>query len=255
MSKKKIQYYQVLLVDDEYYVRQSLLRRIRNLENEDFKVIGEAENGEEALDMLRKHDIQLVITDIRMPVMDGLDLTRKILEQYPHILTVILTGYADFEYARKALRYGAFDYLLKPVSEESLDNLLSRARTRLSELYELPEDERNNMSGEEYVQLAIRYLNEHYMEDIDISLMASELGFHSAYLTRLFGRYAGVTPLKYLTNLRIQEAKRLLLDTSLPISVVGERVGYPDQFHFSKTFRKATGVNPSAFRKQEKESL
>ena len=255
MSKKKIQYYQVLLVDDEYYVRQSLLRRIRNLENEDFKVIGEAENGEEALDMLRKHDIQLVVTDIRMPVMDGLDLTRKILEQYPHILTVILTGYADFEYARKALRYGAFDYLLKPVSEESLDNLLSRARTRLSELYELPEDERNNMSGEEYVQLAIRYLNEHYMEDIDISLMASELGFHSAYLTRLFGRYAGVTPLKYLTNLRIQEAKRLLLDTSLPISVVGERVGYPDQFHFSKTFRKATGVNPSAFRKQEKESL
>lgn len=255
MSKKKIQYYQVLLVDDEYYVRQSLLRRIRNLENEDFKVIGEAENGEDALDMLRKHDIQLVITDIRMPVMDGLDLTRKILEQYPHILTVILTGYADFEYARKALRYGAFDYLLKPVSEESLDNLLSRARTRLSELYELPEDERNNMSGEEYVQLAIRYLNEHYMEDIDISLMASELGFHSAYLTRLFGRYAGVTPLKYLTNLRIQEAKRLLLDTSLPISVVGERVGYPDQFHFSKTFRKATGVNPSAFRKQEKESL
>ena len=255
MSKKKIQYYQVLLVDDEYYVRQSLLRRIRNLENEDFKVIGEAENGEEALDMLRKHDIQLVITDIRMPVMDGLDLTRKILEQYPHILTVILTGYADFEYARKALRYGAFDYLLKPVSEESLDNLLSRARTRLSELYEPPEDERNNMSGEEYVQLAIRYLNEHYMEDIDISLMASELGFHSAYLTRLFGRYAGVTPLKYLTNLRIQEAKRLLLDTSLPISVVGERVGYPDQFHFSKTFRKATGVNPSAFRKQEKESL
>ena len=245
----------ILLVDDEYYVRQSLLRRIRNLENEDFKVIGEAENGEEALDMLRKHDIQLVITDIRMPVMDGLDLTRKILEQYPHILTVILTGYADFEYARKALRYGAFDYLLKPVSEESLDNLLSRARTRLSELYELPEDERNNMSGEEYVQLAIRYLNEHYMEDIDISLMASELGFHSAYLTRLFGRYAGVTPLKYLTNLRIQEAKRLLLDTSLPISVVGERVGYPDQFHFSKTFRKATGVNPSAFRKQEKESL
>ncbi len=255
MSKKKIQYYQVLLVDDEYYVRQSLLRRIRNLENEDFKVIGEAENGEEALDMLRKHDIQLVVTDIRMPVMDGLDLTRKILEQYPHILTVILTGYADFEYARKALRYGAFDYLLKPVSEESLDNLLSRARTRLSELYELPEDEKNNMSGEEYVQLAIRYLNEHYMEDIDISLMASELGFHSAYLTRLFGRYAGVTPLKYLTNLRIQEAKRLLLDTSLPISVVGERVGYPDQFHFSKTFRKATGVNPSAFRKQEKESL
>lgn len=254
MSKKKIRFYQVLLVDDEYYVRQSLLRRFKGPDTEDFKVIAEAENGDEALAMLEKHDIQLVITDIRMPVMDGLALTRQIAERYPHILTAILTGYADFEYARKALRYGAFDYLLKPVSEESLDNLLSQARTALSEYYELPEDERSNLSGEEYVRLAIRYMQEHYMEDIDISQMASQLGFHSAYLTRLFGRYAGVTPLKYLTSLRISEAKRLLLDTTLPVSVVGERVGYPDQFHFSKTFRKATGLNPSAFRKQEKDS-
>ncbi len=250
MNKKQIQNYQVLLVDDEYYVRQSLLRRFTNPESDDFRVVAEAENGKEALDMLQKHDIHMVITDIRMPVMDGLDLARQIHNRFPHILTVILTGYADFEYAQTALRYGAFDYLLKPVSEESMANLLSRARTGLSELYELPEDEKTGLSGEEYVQRAIRYMQEHYMEDIDIGALASEMGFHSAYLTRLFGRYAGVTPLKYLTNIRINEAKRLLLDTNLPISAVGERVGYPDQFHFSKTFRKATGENPTAFRKK-----
>ena len=250
MSKKQIQYYQILLVDDEYYVRQSLLRRIRSLENDDFKVIAEAENGEAALEMLQLHDVQMVITDIRMPVLDGLDLTKQIHEKYPGMITVILTGYADFEYAQKALRYGAFDYLLKPVSEESLDDLLNRVRRKLSEHYELLEDERSRLSGEEYVQKAVRYMEEHYMENIDIGLMASELGFHSAYLTRLFGRYAGESPLKYLTNIRIREARRLLLDTSLPISAIGERVGYPDQFHFSKTFRKVTGVNPSTFRKE-----
>ena len=251
MSKIPVPYYQVILVDDEFYIRQSLQRHFNNLGSEDFKVIAEAENGQEALVLLEQHTVQMVITDIRMPVMDGLELARRIHERYPHIITVILTGYADFEYAQKSLRYGAFDYLLKPVGEEALDDLLGRARTVLNDLYELPEEKRTSLSGEESVQQAIRYMQEHYMEDIDIGVLASEMGFHSAYLTRLFGRYVGISPLKYLTNIRIQEAKRLLLDTSLPISAVGEQVGYPDQFHFSKTFRKATGENPSAFRKNK----
>ncbi len=251
MSKTPLPYYQVILVDDEFYIRQSLQRHFNNLDSEDFKVIAEAENGQEALVLLEQHTVQMVITDIRMPVMDGLELARRIHERYPHIITVILTGYADFEYAQKSLRYGAFDYLLKPVGEEALDDLLGRARTVLNDLYELPEEKRTSLSGEESVQQAIRYMQEHYMEDIDIGVLASEMGFHSAYLTRLFGRYVGISPLKYLTNIRIQEAKRLLLDTSLPISAVGEQVGYPDQFHFSKTFRKATGENPSAFRKNK----
>ena len=246
---KKISCFRVLLADDEYYVRKGLLRRFEEMQGDDFRVIAEAENGEEALALLKKHDIQLVITDIRMPVMDGLELTRRISREYPDLLTVILTGYPDFEYAQKALRYGAFDYLVKPVSGEALDNLLSRARTQFAQLYELPEDEGAVRSGEESVRLAIRYMKEHYMENVDISALAAELGFHSSYLTRLFGKHAGVTPLKYLTGIRIEEAQRLLLDTDLPISEVGERVGYPDQFHFSKTFRKATGMNPSAFRK------
>ena len=79
------------------------------------------------------------------------------------------------------------------------------------------------------------------------------MGFTSAYLTKIFNRYKGDTPLKYLTDIRIHEARQLLTDTSLPIREVGERVGYPDQFHFSKTFRKLTGLNPTAYRKQEQE--
>ena len=249
---RQISYYQVLLADDEFFVRKGLLRRFEEMQGDDFRVIAEAENGQDALSLLEKHDIQLVITDIRMPVMDGLELTRNIKERYPDLLTVILTGYPDFEYAQKALRYGAFDYLVKPVSEEALDNLLTRVRARLSLQYELPDEDGSARSGEESVRLAIRYMKEHYMENIDISALADDLGFHSSYLTRLFGKYAGVTPLKYLTGIRIQEAQRLLLDTDLPICEVGERVGYPDQFHFSKTFRKATGMNPSAYRKAEK---
>ena len=250
---RQVDHFHVLLADDEFYLRQCLQRRFQELQGEDFVVSAQAENGSEALELLDKYDIQLVITDIRMPVMDGLELTRTITARYPDVLTVLLTGYPDFEYAQKALRYGAFDYLLKPISSEDLDTVLSRCRTKLLERFELPEEENAGKSPEESVRSAIRYMHEHYMEEIDIGVLASSLGFHSAYLTRLFSRYAGETPLKYLTGIRIQEAKKLLATTDLPIAAVGTMVGYPDQFHFSKTFRKATGLNPSAFRKAEKE--
>ena len=92
------------------------------------------------------------------------------------------------------------------------------------------------------------YIRSHYMDEVDFSELSSRLGFSSAYLTKLFNKYVGTTPLKYLTDIRIHEAKHLLLNTTLPIREVGEKVGYPDQFHFSKTFRKLTGMNPTAYR-------
>ena len=246
---RQINHYQVLLVDDEHFLRQSI-RRMFEKDADDFRIVAEAADGTEALKQLSQHDIQVVITDIRMPVMDGLKLTERIQALYPDILTVILTGYADFTYAQQAIRYGVSDYLLKPVNTEDMENTLAKLRGRLSSMYELPEDpSAARLGAQESVHQAIRFMQEHYMEDIDIGSLAEDLGFHSAYLTRLFNRYVGETPLKYLTGIRIQEARRLLLDSSLSIADIGERVGYPDQFHFSKTFRKATGMNPSAYRK------
>ena len=247
---KKINHYHVLIADDEMYSRHAL-RQFFEKENNEFLVTEEASDGQQALDILKGHDMQVLFTDIRMPVMDGLELARRAGSLYPDLLIVILSGYADFEYAQTAVRYGAFDYLLKPVNEEDMDNTLDRLRSRLRQLYELTDEDNISRTGaRESVDLAIRYMNQHYMEDIDIGLLADRLGFQSAYLTRIFNRYAGDSPLKYLTSIRIREAKRLLTETSLSISSIGEAVGYPDQFHFSKTFRKATGMNPSSWRKE-----
>lgn len=240
-----------MLVEDEMLLMQSLSRHIESLEA-GFKVVCQASNGEDALKSLKKENIHLVMTDIRMPVMDGLTLAKRIHEQYPHILTVILTGYADFDYAREALKQGVFDYMLKPVTMEDLESTLGRVRLHLQKFYELEEDPALvGRDAEEIVEYTVLYMREHYMDDIDISSFSAAMGFTSAYLTKLFNKYKGDTPLKYLTDIRIHEAKRLLTDTGLPIREVGERVGYPDQFHFSKTFRKLTGLNPTAYRKQE----
>lgn len=249
----KLNHYNVLLVEDEKLLMQSLSRHIDALDA-GFKVVRQAANGEEALKYLKSENIHLVLTDIRMPVMDGLTLAKRIHEQYPNTLTIILTGYADFSYAQEAIKQGIFDYMLKPVVQEDLENALGRARLQLQKFFELQEDPSLvGKHAEEIVDYTVLYMRQHYMDDIDISSFSANMGFTSAYLTKIFNRYKGATPLKYLTDIRIHEAKQLLTDTSLPIREVGEKVGYPDQFHFSKTFRKLTGFNPSSYRKEEQE--
>lgn len=237
-----------MLVEDEFLLRQSLSRHIEAL-GPFYKVICQFPDGMAALDALQTEDIHIVITDIRMPVMDGLSLARNIHERYPHILTIVLSGYADFKYAQEALRQGVFDYLLKPVSREKLESSLEKASLLLEKHFQLEEDASlTGKDSQEIIDYVILYIRSHYMDDVDFSELSSRFGFSSAYLTKLFSKHVGNTPLKYLTDIRIQEAKHLLLNTNLPIREVGAKVGYPDQFHFSKTFRKLTGVNPTAYR-------
>ncbi len=246
----KIHHYNVLVVEDEILAGQSLSHHIDSL-NVGFKVVHLAANGEEALEYLQSCNVHLVISDIRMPLMDGLTLARAIHELFPHIVTVLLTSHADFSYAREAIKLGILDYLLKPVTTEDLESTLMHARLQLQKYCELQEE--SSLVGrkaEEIVDYTTLYMRNHYMDEIDISSFAASMGFTSAYLTKIFSKYKGTTPLKYLTVLRIREAQRLLADTDLPIREVGLRTGYPDQFHFSKTFRKITGRNPSSYRKE-----
>ena len=247
----KIDRFNVLIVDDEHLIRQSVRRKIEGI-SDSFRITDECSDGEQALKLLKEKDIHIVFTDIRMPVMDGLRLAAEIHARYPDIITVILSGYADFSYAQTAVREGVFDYLLKPVTAENVKDVLERIEVTLQKKYELPGDPSlSKRSAKESVDYAVHYMRERYMDDIDLGALAEKMGFTSAYLTKLFNKFLGEAPLKYLTSIRINEAKKILLATDEPIARVGEMVGYPDQFYFSRTFRKYTGYNPSTYRKIE----
>lgn len=248
---QKVSQYRILLVEDEALLRQTLAHRINQLDI-GFEVVAQAGDGQEALELLPRSNIHLVMTDIRMPLMNGLALCKSIHEQFPSIYTVVLTSYADFTYAQEAIKQGVSDYLLKPISQEDLESALIRIRLELQKTLQLEEDPSQfGKDAEEIVEQLALYLRSNYMQDIDFSTLCADLGFSSAYLSRLFQKFKQETPLKYLTAIRIHEAQHLLANTALPIREVGERVGYPNQFHFSKTFRKATGMTPSTYRKQE----
>lgn len=250
---QQIKHFNVMVVEDEPLLLRSLARHIDALDA-GFAVTCEADCGTKALELLETNDVHLIISDICMPVMSGLELLKAVQSRYPHILLVLLSGHAEFSYAQEAVRGGALDYLLKPISSSGLEQVLGSAGLLLSTRYKLEEDPTlTGNSAEQVVELTRIYLREHYTSLVDLSDFAARMGVSSAYLTKLFSKYEGCSPVKYLTNLRLSEARHLLVNTELPIREIGERVGYADQFYFSNVFRKATGYSPSVYRKDRRQ--
>ena len=116
----------ILIVEDEPPIARTLERCIEQIDAGSFHVAGKAIHGQDALNILAKEEIDVVITDIRMPVMDGIELLEEIRSRFPDIISVVLSGYEDFSYVRSALRSEAFDYLLKPILPEEIKKLLNR---------------------------------------------------------------------------------------------------------------------------------
>lgn len=131
--------YRIMLVDDEEEVRKAMIRKM-DWERLGFTVVGDAENGEEALEKLEQLEPDVVMTDIRMPYMDGLTLTARIRDKYPSVKILIFSGYDDFEYAQQAIKLNVTEYILKPVNGEELAEILKRIRVSLDKEIEQRRD-------------------------------------------------------------------------------------------------------------------
>lgn len=250
--------YRLLVVEDEQYIRQNIIKKISQIGNH-FELIGEAFDGESALKMVECSPPHLVITDIKMPIMDGMELIKNLYFAFPRTKVIIISGYSDFEYAKKAIQFGVKDFLLKPVSLEDLTRALNAIEILLDS--ENKKDaERMNLqpkafSSNEVANYVEIYIRENYKKNFSVGELADKLGFTPDYLSKVFKKHTGQTLIRFITRLRINEAKRLLLQKpEIEIQVIGELVGYPDPFYFSRVFKKQTNVYPSEFITQQKKN-
>ncbi len=154
--------YRIMLVDDEEEVRKAIIRKM-DWEKLGFQVAGDAENGEDALEKLEQLEPDVVITDIRMPYMDGLTLTARIREKHPSMKVLIFSGYDDFEYAKQAIKLNVTEYILKPVNGQELAEILNRVRISLDE--EIEQRRNINALRESYLG-SLPILRELFLNDL-----------------------------------------------------------------------------------------
>ena len=238
----------VVVVEDEELVRRGIVLAV-DWPSVDCAVVGEAANGAEGLEVIRRERPDLVVTDIKMPRMDGIEMLRQLREEGNHVAVILLTAYSDFSYAQAAVKLGAVDYLLKPFHDGELEEAVARLDPGPALAQTAPETLDGAKS--KYVIETLRYIGEHYAQpDMGISQVAESLGISEGHLSHVFKRETGRTLGSYITEYRMERAKELLGDCRSKVYEVAELVGYRDITYFSATFKRMVGVSPSEFQKK-----
>lgn len=260
----------LLIADDEKLEREALAELVqRRFERE--VVLEVAENGRKAADTAVLWGVDLILMDIEMPGMSGLDAARAVLAQRPSCRVIFVTAYSLFQYAHEAVHLGACDYLLKPVDPDELEASVRRAMRQIEterKLEELaaaqPQPEQTETEEEaedapeegENSQTALvmahvrRYLEDNYMFDLSLDSVGEILHISPAYLSAQFKKYQKMNFLDCLTELRINAAKELLADPFRSSAEVASMVGYEDASYFARAFKKRTGMTPTQYRRQ-----
>lgn len=247
--------YKVVLIDDEPMILEGMTRGM-NWEKWNSKVVGTAGSGAEGLELIEREKPHIVFTDISMSNMDGLTMLASIKSQHEEMQVCILTGYRDFDYAQQAIRLGVVRFLLKPSKMEELEEAMDVMTNHLKE--HLQEEPQQEQTGEKevldspannfIVKNALSYIEENYREKLKLSEVADHAYVSQWHLSKLLNRQTGQSFSDILNSIRIEKAKELLKEPSLRIGNIAEEVGFQDIAHFSRVFKKITGISANAYR-------
>lgn len=234
----------VLLADDEPIIREGLREMLGSFEL-NLKVVGEARNGIEALLMSKTLEPDIILADICMPKLSGLEFIRQLKEkikQKSHI--IIISGFNEFEYARQAISLGVNDYLLKPVREEELKESIRKCSPDIIEVKN-GEKEINTTS---YIDDCLKLLKEEYKnKDMSLKTVAFKLSINPDYLSHKLREETGYSFKEWLTKLRIKTATELLDTRKYTVYEVADMVGYSNPHYFSTVFKQFTGKSPKNY--------
>ena len=260
--------YSALVIDDERPARQVIIA-LGKWGKYGIMPPMEASNCIDALAVMEEKQPDIVFLDMYLPVMNGIEFLKAAAPANKKTKFIVVSGFDEFEYARQSLRYGVVEYLLKPVLEDELERALARAVYMLDAGIEQPGDEEyygsfkheaeggdphrsfGMHSSMEDISDEIRdYIETNYASEISLDMFSQRYYLTKEYLSRCFKEIVGFGIYEYVTRTRMSKVKVLLRDTDAMIRDVAAAVGYNDQNHFSKAFKKYYGMYPSQYRAQ-----
>lgn len=235
----------LLIVDDEQALRNGLAHYLSQLAPP-FDVVDTAANGQQALAYFEHHSVAAALIDINLGDLNGLDLIELINQRSPQTLIVIISGYDDFDFARRAVKLNVLDYLLKPIPRSDLQKLMQTFKTQLTPTVTVRTASTTNLA-----QSGQAYIEAHYSDhNLSLAQAAQRLFVSETHLSKQLKQNCGQTFSEYLIDYRMTKAQELLRNPSLQYSVgeIAHKVGYEDAHYFSRVFRKKVGVSPLQYR-------
>ena len=252
--------YTIILVDDEPWALAGL-RKMFKWHEKHFEIIAETTSSVKAIDLIRSKKPDAVFPDIRMPEISGIELMQMIRTEGLNTEFVIISGFAEFSYAQKSLQLGAFDYRLKPLQ-------LKEADTLINTLWDFLENKNHNLENPakqkkipgpgEYINPGfmklLDYINENFQKELRLSRLAKEFNLNPTYCSELFKRITHKSYSEYLSELRVEQARRFLDNTNMGLEEIAYKTGFNDPYYFTKIFKKICGMPPSQYRKKRTEA-
>lgn len=259
-----------IIVDDEKNVRYIINDFITSFDLE-IEIIAQAENGEVALKCCKKMKPDLVISDIKMPNLNGIEMLEEMRIIDENIMCIFVSAYTDFNFAQAAIKQGAKGYILKPIQAEELYQLLKEVREvwikkqkekskfkrlertvnqlKSERLNDVISEKKINNDYNRVIYKVINYIEEYYHEDISLDSVADNVFLNKNYLSDLFHKEIGKSFVQYLTEFRLEKAKTLYEIDDFRVGEIADMVGFSDCSYFIKLFKKYTGATPNEYRR------
>ena len=279
--------YRVLVADDERWIRKGIVKMI-DREGLGISEIYEADSVTAALEQFRLHQPDIVLSDVIFPAENGCDFCDQIIAIQPETRIVMISAFDNFEFARRSIKFRALDYLLKPVSKEQLNQVLSQCIGQLKARTEgpgggreafgqpacpagaVPGQGRAGQGGalgqeapavedgndsEFQVRQVMEQIKAHLGDKYTLAAMAAECCLSEAYFSNLFKKVSGMSPMNYIVHMRMEKACELMTSTNWRMVRIAQSVGYYDYQYFAKVFKKVTGQTPGDYREKLQEEF
>ena len=239
----------LLIIDDEKPVRDCIKLLIPK---STYKIseIYEAEDGLEAVQLIRQYSPDLIVTDICMPISDGLELMDWIVENSVSTPVIAISGYTDYEYIRNFFIKGGLDYILKPIQPDKLNLAVQKAQSEIERKKVItPTHEEDYITEDIFISIK-KYIDQNYSNQLNLPYIASEFHLSEPYLSRKFKAKFDINIIQYIKLVRIRHAKQLLMSSGKKISEISLLVGYDDEKYFSRVFKEMEKISANDYRKK-----
>lgn len=251
----------VLIVEDEELELEFIEAVVREeLQPEDSVIV--AHTGVQAVRQAKKRHPDIIIMDIMLPEMDGLEAIEEIRKFAPHTCISILTAYTDFRFAQRAISLRVFEYMLKPIKPSDFKSTLKRMMESVEESFEqenggtapiatetIAKTGASNGEQQSFVDESVRYIQKHFKERLTLQMVASRVYMNAQYFSRVFKRETGVTFTEYVNTLKIQYACKLLETTNYPAYRISSECGFTDPSYFNRVFFAQMNMTPKKYKK------